>query len=181
MDFFFHRKSEEEILKAWTKEKTAQHQEHLTTLVSHEWEWEFNGDTVWCSAGRRVLWEGTESLWSLGVRQVFLPVQCIFVVRWLSSSDWFWQGVRPGSKSRAFSMISCQPSFITHSLYLSLARCPNLFLSLLIQLPLYPLKTCFFLLAHPISPFHSPFLLCALLTWDEKGGVLMRAYQSSQT
>lgn len=107
---------------------------------------------MWCFGGRRVLLEGAQPLWSLGVRQVFLPAQCTFVARWLRSSDWVWQGVRAGSKWRAFSMISCQPSLITLSLYLSLVCSLNLFLSLLIQLSLYP----HFLSLTPYSPLSFP-------------------------
>lgn len=184
MNAFFHRsgakdwgdaslltKKKKEKEKAWTKgKKNTSTETSYIGQFNYEWHWQLNRESVWWFGGRGLLLEGEQPLWSLGARQVFLPAQCTFVARWLSSSDRLWQGVRAGSKWRAFSMISCQPSLITPSLYLSLVCPHNLFLSLLIQLSLYPPENFFFLLTHPISPFPSPFLLCSRLTWDEGWG-----------
>lgn len=89
-------------------------------------------------------------------------------------------------------MISCQPPLITLRLYLSLVCSPNLFLSLLTQLPPLSPENFFFSnpppprppsypLTHPtFLPFPCPVLLCSLWTPDEGRGFLMRAYQSLQ-
>lgn len=133
--------------------------------VNCDWDWQLNRDAVWRFRGRRVLLEGPLPLWSFGVRQVSLPALCTFVARWLRSSDWVWQGVRAGSKWRAFSMISCQLSLITLSLYLSLVCSHNLFLSLLIELSLHPR---FFSPTHPTLPLSFP--TSSVFTLDMRRG-----------
>lgn len=127
---------------------------------------------MWCFGGRCVLLEGTGSYWSFGVRQVPLPGPCTFVVRWLNSSDWFWQGVRTQSKWRAFSMISCQLSLITPCL-ISLLCTLLISSSLLVRLPPPSPRTFFFpvpLLAHPVLPFPSPLCRCGLVSGDTREG-----------
>lgn len=155
--------------KAWTKgEKNTSTETSYIGQFNYEWHWPLNRESVWWFGGRGLLLEEEQPLWSLGERQVFLPAQCTFVARWLSSSDWLWQGVRAGSKWRAFSMISCQPSLITPCLYLSLVCPHNLFLSLLIQFSLYPPEN--FFSAH--TP-HFPLSLAvpSVFTFDLRWGV----------
>lgn len=81
-------------------------------------------------------------------------------------------------------MISCQPPLITLRLYLSLVCSPNLFLSLLTQLPPLSPENFFFSTPHPspsspfpilsLTPLSSlfpcPVLLCSLWTPDEGRG-----------
>lgn len=153
---------------------------------NHEWTWQQNRDSVWCFGGRWVLLEGTGSFWSFGVCQVPLPAPCTFVVRWLSPSDCFWQGVRTQSKWRAFSMIRCQLSLITPCLI-------SLFCTLLISSspcsydsppPPTPLPQNLFFPPPARSPRFAlsfPSLSVRTCDWGHTGGVLMRPYQSLQT